>query len=347
MTLLDFGAYPLWANLAIFGVAAAVVWWAGSRLTRYADAISEMTGLGSALAGMLLLGGITSLPEVAVSTTASLTGNARLAVSNLLGGVAAQVVIIAIGDAMLRGRAMSAQVAGPTVLLQAVFSCLLLAVLIAGALVGDIDVAGVGAWSAAAFLLGVTFFWMISRYKGRETWRPNPPPEPEGGEVDGKPDNLRRAIGLTAAMGATIFVAGYLLSQTADAIARQSGISDNFVGVTLLALATSLPEISTVVTAVLIRRYMMAFSDIFGTNIFDLMLIFVIDVAYRGPPVLNELGVFAAFAALLGIVVTLLYVAGLIERRDKTTLRLGPDSWAVLAVYAAALPALYVLGQGD
>lgn len=341
--MLDFSSYPLWSNAAVFVAAAATVWWAGTRLTRYADAISEMTGLGEALVGMLLLGGITSLPEIAVSVTAGAAGNAGLAVSNIVGGVALQVVVIAIGDGMLRGQALTFQVARPAVLLQAVFSCLLLCLIAAAVLTGDLAVAGVGLWSTAVMLAGILMLWLISRYKQDQRWRPVPHPEHEQGEKKDRPDDLHEAVLLTGAMGAVILVAGFLLSKTADAMAGQTGISENFVGATLVAITTSLPEISTVVAAVLLRRYMMAFADIFGTNILNLMLIFLIDIAYDGPPVINEQGSFGAVSAVLGIIVTLIYVAGLIERRNRTFLRLGIDTWAALGSYLAGVGVLWHL----
>lgn len=343
MSLIDFTSNSVWINAGLYLAAALVVWWAGTRLTRYADAISELTGLGTALVGMLLLGGITSLPEIAVSTTAGWTGNAGLAVSNLLGGVALQVVIIVIGDALLRRQAMTASVPDPTVLLQAVFSVLLLCVVVAAVLIGDVAFLGVGAWSTGILATGVLLLWLVSRYKGAESWRPVHMHETEPGQIEGRPDSLRRAILLTCAMGAVILVAGYVLAKSGEAIAEQSGLGGNFVGATLVAAATSLPEVSTVVEAVRIRRYQMAFSDIFGTNIFDLLLIFLIDAVYGGGPVVNEQGDFAAVGAVLGIAVTLIYAAGLIERRDKAVARLGIDSWAVIVVYLGGVAALYAL----
>lgn len=340
---MDFSSFPLWINGLIFLAAAAAVWWAGTLLTRYADVISETTGLGQALIGMLLLGGITSLPEIAVGVTAGLTGNAGLAVSNILGGVALQVVVIAIGDALLRGHAMTFQVAKPSILLQAVFSCLLLCVVVAGVLVGDLLIFGVGLWSTAVLVIGILLLWIISHYRDSQAWQPSPEPRYHAKEETGESGNLQRAVIRCSGMGAIILVAGYLLSMTGDAIAQSTGISENFLGATLVGLATSLPEISTVAAAVRLKRYMMAFSDIFGTNIIDLMLIFLIDAAYPGPAVFNEQGGFAAFAALLGVAVTLIYVSGLIERRNKTYWQLGADSWAVVAVYLGSLIFLYFL----
>jgi len=339
----EFSNWSPWLNAAVFIATALAVWWAGSRLTRYADAISELTGMGEAMVGMLVLGGVTSLPEIAVSVTAGLDDNADLAVSNLLGGVALQVVIIAVGDALLRGRALTSQVPSPTVLLQGIFSCVLLIAVAMGVVAGDAALFGVGAWTTGMLVGGLGMFWLIARYKRRETWKAIPQPASRPAESQGKPDTLRRAVLLTAAMGGIILCGGWLLASTGDALATQTGLGESFVGMTLVGTATSLPEISTVVMAVRIRRYTMAFADIFSTNIIDLMLVFLIDAVAPGQPVLDTQGNFAAFGALLGVVVTLIYLAGLVERRDRTWLRLGPDSWLVLATYLGGVVVLYFL----
>lgn len=339
----DFQSLTVGSNAAVFAIAAGIVWWAGSKLTAHADVIAHRTGLGQAVVGMLVLGGITSLPEIAVSITASLRGAPALAVSNILGGVALQVVIIAIGDALLEKRAITSQVPRPTVLLQAVFSCLLLAMFVAAALLGDRAVLGVGAWSIAIATTGVGMLWLIARNRCREPWTATPAPELEAHEADTRNEPLPRAIALTVAMGAAVLTAGWVLASAGEALAEQTRLGTSFVGAILVGFATSLPEVSTVVAAVRIRRFTMAFADIFGTNIFDLMLILLIDAVAPGGPVLAAQDGFAAFAAVLGIVVTLMYVAGLIERRDRSHLRLGADSWAVLLVYLGGAVALFTL----
>src|SRR3546814_17938613 len=118
MSVTDFQNYPLWANRGMFAAAAAAVWFAGSRLARYAASISERTGIGAAFLGLILLGGITSLPEIAVTVTASLAGSAALSVNNLLGGVAAQFVVLAIADAVHGRDAISSGFGQPVTLPQ-------------------------------------------------------------------------------------------------------------------------------------------------------------------------------------------------------------------------------------
>ena len=78
-------SWPLWVNLGLFAISGIVVWRAGTRLAGYVDGIAAQTGIGHAFSGMLLLGGITSLPEVATVIASSASGNAPLAINNLLG----------------------------------------------------------------------------------------------------------------------------------------------------------------------------------------------------------------------------------------------------------------------
>ncbi|WP_299817480.1 sodium:calcium antiporter [uncultured Jannaschia sp.] len=344
--MIDFTALPILANLGIFAAAACAVWFAGTRLAGYADEIAELTGIGSAAVGMILLAGITSLPEIAVSVSAGFTGSAALAVNNLLGSIALQVVVLAIGDWVLGGRALSFVIGNPVVLLQGIFGALLMAALAGAVGVGDVAFLGAGVWSLGLAAAAVGLMWFAAREANRGELGWTPANMPDLGDVTGEgepPDTLKKALLLTGAMAAIILVAGFLLSQTGDALAQQTGLGQSFMGLTLVGLATSLPEVSTLVAAVRLKRYTMAFGDIFGTNILNVALIWLIDLAYPGGPVLLEVGPFSQVAAVLGAILTLLYVAGLIERRDETLGRLGLDSWAVIAVYLGGLGLLFTL----
>ena len=90
----------------------------------------------------------------------------------------------------------------------------------------------------------------------------------------------------------------------------------------------------------------MAISDIFGTNILNVALIGGVDLIDRSRAVLNEAGTFSVLAALLGILVTGLFMAGLSERANRTYLRMGLDSILVLIVYVAGLFLLFQIRDG-
>ncbi|MGE3915829.1 MAG: sodium:calcium antiporter, partial [Hyphomicrobiaceae bacterium] len=154
---------------------------------------------------------------------------------------------------------------------------------------------------------------------------------------------LAALIGKTAAAGVAILAAGYVVSRSAEVIADTTGLGQSFVGAALVAISTSLPELSTVLAAVRLNLYTMAISDILGTNLFDVALLFVVDAASSGKSVLSSAGSFATVGANLGIMVTGLFLVGLSERRDRTILRLGVDSAAVLVAYLGGLVLLFTL----
>jgi cation:H+ antiporter len=334
-----------WANLAVFIAAAVVVWLAGTRITRYADAIQSITGIGEALVGMLLLGVITALPELAVTVTASYSGNAELAVNNLLGGMALNVAILAAADAAVRREALTSAVASATPLLQGTLLVLLLAI-VAGATVAETRAFfGIGAWAWLILAVYLACLLMIRSTRGEGAWvRSDREPAPSRDHAPESDDaSLGKLAGKTALGAAAILGAGYVLAKTGDALAEQTGLGSSFFGAVFLALSTSLPEITIVFSSVRRGRYAMAVGNIFGANLLGLALLFVVDAVYREGPVLAEAGRFATFAALLGIAVTALFIAGLLERGHRMVLRMGTDSLVVLGTYLAGVAVLYQL----
>jgi cation:H+ antiporter len=350
----DFAAIPLWGNLLIFAAAAALVWFAGTRLARYAEVISERTGVGEAFIGALMLGGITSLPEVVTTATAAAIGNAPLAANNIFGGVAMQVAVLVLADATVRGQALSLATANSAVLLQGALLVLVLALAATGILIGEPTGLPFGLWTLVLFVAGVLGFWLIHHYGTDIEWEPTAEEEirneaeREGVRVEGVQRRraalpLKGAVLYSIAAAVAILAAGFVVAQTADALAEQTGLGSSFMGVALLPIATSLPEISTTLAAVRLGHFEMAFSNVYGANLLDVGVLFLVDVIYAGGPVLNELGSFSIFGALLGIVITTVYLAGLIERRNRTILGLGVDSVVVLVCYLAGIGVLYTL----
>ncbi|MBU2531095.1 MAG: sodium:calcium antiporter [Alphaproteobacteria bacterium] len=346
----SFTEFSLTINLLIFAGAAALVWFAGTKIARYADAISSKTGLGHALIGVLLLGGVTSLPEFAVTISASVTGNTALAVNNIFGGVAMQITILAAADFAIGRHALTSVVPNPVVLLQGALNIVVLSVITVGLVVTDYAVFGIGLWVWGATLIFLYGMWMLSQAEGRVPWQANMDEALEGIVEDAAADEerverstLRKLIMRAALAGLAILIGGFLVAKTGEALAEQTGLGASFVGAVLVAISTSLPEVSTVLAAARLGLFTLAISDILGTNLFDAALLFAVDATDQGGAALNSVSDFSVVAALLGIVVTALYLVGLAERRDKTFFRLGIDSFAVVIAYLGGLALLYTL----
>ena len=170
MIPLEFKSYPLWIDIMVFALSAGAVWFAGTRVSRYADTISRQTGIGQAMIGLVLLGGMTSLPEIAVTASSALAGNAALAVNNLLGGMAMQVAILAVAVATASREALTSVVADPVVLVQGALDILLLALVVSVITVGEISLLGIGAGAWAILAFSLVSFWIIVTSQGRHRW---------------------------------------------------------------------------------------------------------------------------------------------------------------------------------
>ncbi len=341
-----FNDLPLLANGAIFVAAAVVVWLAGTRLARYADRIEAQTGLGEGLLGFILLGVATSTPEIAVGVTAALAGTPELSVNDVLGSASINLVILALADAVYGRGALTSTPATPQVMLQGVLGMLILGLVIGPTVTGDRLLFGIGAWS---WLIGAAFagaIWFIAHSSKLRSWVPAGDQEPSNDRARDSSEHrhtLRQLLTRTAGAVVVILAAGFVLAQTGEALAEQTGLGASFVGAMLIGLATSMPEVSTALAAIRLKRYEMAIAGIFSTNVFNVLIIVLIDAVYAGPPVLVEAGRFAAFAALLAMLLTGFFMIGMIERRDRTVWRMGVDSMAVLLCFGAGVFVLYQL----
>jgi len=314
-------------------------------LTDYADEIAQRTGVGQVAVGVVLLGAITSLPEISTSGVATLSGNSDMAVNNLIGSASFQLVVLAICDLVVGRGALTSMVPGPRVILNGLSGIVLLVLVTIGAMVGDFELPlGVGVFPLLILCVYVLCIWQLNRGKAAAGWKPAEPVRRDLKELE-RPDvsNLRLGL-LTAGASAIILAAGTVLTLSAEAIAESTGTSAGIMGLTLLAAATSLPEFSTAIAAVRLKRAELAIGDILGGNMFNTALILLVDALDSGEPVLGQVDRASLTATLIAVLLTALYLIGLVERRDKAFLRMGYDSIAVLVVYIAGMAA--ILGGG-
>ncbi|HEV2109260.1 MAG TPA: hypothetical protein VGR16_13445 [Thermomicrobiales bacterium] len=346
-----FQTYPIWLNLGLLVLAAGVVVLAGTRLSAYAEVIAGRTGLGEAVVGTVLLATATSLPEIATITTASAIGNAPLAINNLLGGIMLQTTILVLADLVGRRGALTYFAARATLLLQGVWLITMLALVLAGIIVGErgsLFQVGLGSTLAfGAYLLGI---YLLNRYREHEGWQPVGAPEDRAGgdpqTSQGQHGQDRSTTWLFVAFamgGLAILLAGTAVGRTGNALAAQTGLGGSFIGATLVAAATSLPELSATLTAVRLGAYQLAVSNILGGNMLLVALLFLADIFYRPRPILDIADRSAMLGAAAGILMTAAYLFGMIERRNRTVFGLGLDSVAVLVVYLTTLVGLYLL----
>lgn len=349
MTSELFAGLPPFVNAVFFALMAGLVWFAGTRLAHYADEISVRKSIGHAFMGLVFLAAATELPEVVTTVSAALQNNAPLLLNNLFGGLTLNMAMLAIADATAVHISLTSAPRKPTPVLEGALLILLMALLLGITWFGDQALFwSVGIGIVVLSALYVLVIKIIRNYEDNSAWHPVellPEGSDAGTAAQEKRASLsdRRLYAYTGFAVLGILLAGILLVDLADVLATQSGLGSSFIGVTVLAAATSLPELSTTVAAVRLKAYTMAISNIFGSNLIMLALLLPADIFYRQGVLLAEVDRSAAFALVTGIIVTAIYVIGLLVRRRQLILGMGYDSAAVIMVYGMSLYGFYIL----
>lgn len=329
--------------LTVFGVAAATIGIFGTQLTRIADALADRTGLGEALAGGLLLGAATSLPGIVTSVTAAAGGHAELAVSNAVGGIAAQTAFLAIGDITYRRANLEHAAASVANLLQGALLVTLLAVpllAVAGPAWTVLGVHPATAVLLAGYLAGVR---TASSARREPMWESTETDEtvqdePEEANVEADLGGLWLRFAL---FGLVLAVAGWVVARSGVLLAERTGLSETVVGALLTAVATSLPELVTTLAAVRRGALSLAVGGVIGGNVFDVLFLAFSDVAYRDGSIYHAAGERQVFLIALTIVMTGVLLLGFLRREKYGFANIGFESTLILLAWVVGSALLF------
>ncbi len=155
---------------------------------------------------------------------------------------------------------------------------------------------------------------------------------------------LRRASISFALVALIIVIAAPFLASSAKDIAERTGMGTTFVGSSLVAVTTSLPELVTAVAAVRLGAFDLAVGNLFGSNAFNMSILFVTDIAYRPGPLLSLVSTTHLVTALLSILLMCIGMMGIIYRAEKRLMLVEPDSVLMIVGYALGMWTVFRLG---
>jgi len=348
--------------LGIFAVAAAAIWMAGIQLSNTTGVLSQRLGLGQALGGVILLAIATNLPEIAITASAAASNNIGVAVGNILGGIGIQTLVLVALDAfgMREKVPLTYKAASLTLVIEGLLVVAVLIIAIMGTqLPASLIYLRVGPDALAIALVWILGVWLIGRANKGLPWHdssgnaPDTQAQPKG-HSQAQTEQQATAKGKSTARTAIVFViaalvtlvAGVVLERAGDGIADHIGMSGVLFGATVLAAATSLPELSTGLTSTKVGDYQLAISDIFGGNAF-LPVLFLLATLISGRAVLPQAQDTDIYLAGLAVLLTSVYLAGLIFRPRRRILGMGVDSLAVLILYAIGTAGLFAIAMSS
>ena len=344
-------ALPTWALFLEFAFAAAIVIFAGSRLTKLADDLADRLNLASGWIGLILLATVTSLPELITGGTATAIGNVDLALGGIFGSCSFNVTLIVLLNAILGGgsvlRGVSAMHALTSSFGLGLIGLALLGIVLVEKFEGRPLLAEITELGWALTILVAYIGCMRLAYR-REC----------RGNNELKSASPRRRVGRQmvtqlAVMTFILVASSWWLARLGDVLSRHEigligrPLGATFVGAVFLALATSLPEIVTSIAAVRLGDLNLALGNIFGSNMFN---IFVIPLL-KGISLLTGERLMMAgpvtdtgqnlIAGLLAVLLTAVAVAGLAyQSQRKMFRRFGFDSILIAVTYVGGMALL-------
>jgi len=311
-----------------FLLASLAIIIAGVKLASFGEALGKRTGIGQGWIGLLFLATITSIPELTTTVTGAAINVPNIAVGNALGSNMFNVAIVAVMDILLLGRGPFLVKVRSYHMISGGFAILLTTLVILGIAVDPgVEILGLSPISLIILLTYLFGIFILYRVEKREGLT-----EPaEAGTM-----SLVRAVGGFLICAAAIITAGVFLIHASKAISVETGLSASFMGAILVAVVTSLPELSTSIGALKIGAYDMILGNLFGSNMFNILTVFVADVAFRRGAILACLGIGKddqLIVASLGIGLTAIAIIAIGYRSRRRVLGMGVDAALLLTAY--------------
>jgi len=291
----------------------------GEAVVRGAVGVARRLGVSELVIGLTLVGFGTSAPELLTSVNAALSGSPGIAIGNVVGSNISNVLLVFALVAIARPFTVEPRAVRRDGVLMALATMLCAAI---GAGLG-----GFGQWTGFAFVsLLIVYITVTLHIESR-----NSPSaalhKAEGSLHDPVPSRLFVSLFIAVAGIALLGFGADFLVQGAIALARLAGLSEAVIGLTIVAVGTSLPELVATLAAALKGRGAVAFGNIVGSNIYNILGILGLTAMIKPIAVPPDI-VARDWTALIGSAVLLLIVAG----REGRATRL--EGVVLLACYA-------------
>ena len=330
-------------NILVFVLAAIVIAVVGVIMTKIADKLAAKTGLGEAIVGAIFLGGSTSLPGIITSVSTAAGNHPQLAISNALGGIAAQTAFLGLADIVYSQANLEYAAASATILSQ---GTLLITFLVLPLMA--IATPAITLWQIhpVSFILPIAYVFglrLLSSTKEKPMWLPKKTSETVSKEEEPEVNQVSlTSLGIRFAMCAVaVGVAGYVVAESGVAIVESTSVSESIVGGLFTAVSTSLPELVTSIAAVQQGALTLAVGGILGGNSFDVLFMAFAYFAYRKGSIYHALTQSQSFIIALTILMTSILLLGLIRREKYGIGNIGFESFLILVLYLGGFLLLF------
>lgn len=275
------------------------------------SSVAKLLRVPSIVIGLTIVAFGTSAPELAVSMTAALTGNNEIAVGNVIGSNIFNLLVVVGACGVIAPMAIEKKILNGDYLLSIVITLVLAVMIFVDSRIGRAE---------GLILLAIFVFFVVKTVLGAMRNRV------AAAEVS---ETLSPLLSLVYIVGGIIAIVlgGDLVVDSASLIAASFGLSQNLIGLTIVAMGTSLPELVTSMVASKKGENGLALGNVVGSNIFNILMVLAASAALK--PI--SVSIFSAYDALFLVAASLVvYVLS----RSKLQVSRG-EGIVMLGMYAA------------
>lgn len=331
------------ASIFWFSVCVIAILYAGTKLSYYGDKLADVMGWGKMWMGMILMAGVTSLPELVTGVSSiQMIDSPSMAVGNVIGSCAFNILILSLLDVVFPKRLPITYIAKTGHVIAAAFGVVLLCIVIFSIMQPGIF--GSIGWLGGDSLLfvGIYFFAIraVYNYEKRPVEKETEPEEKH--DINYSKTYI---VARYFAYAAIVVVAAMFLPYYGSDVAEYAGIAEGFFGTVFLAFSTSLPEI--VVSVMAVRRGVidMAVGNVLGSNVFNIFVLAVNDAVYTKGPILENISPDLIIPAIGTILITTIGIIGLVYK-SRFKAGMAVDSFFILLVYILMMKIMFGAGAG-
>ncbi|MDZ4844529.1 MAG: hypothetical protein SH857_03160 [Chitinophagales bacterium] len=320
-----------------FAGCAALVIFSGIRLSYHGDRIAELTGLGKAWIGLVLMASVTSLPElIAGISSVAIVKEPDLAAGDIFGSCVFNILILSLIDARLKKPITSMVKTGHVV--AGFFGMILITVsALAIVLAPETPVLGwISSFSIIIVIVYLAAMFGIFKYEQSQT------KETQTSTIENKAAELKRSLLIYGANALVVIAAALFLPHFGARIASSYGLTTSFFGTLFLAAATSLPELVVSFASLRLGSFDMVMGNLLGSNIFNIFILALDDAFYMEGALFANISSSHLVSALAVIVMTAVVGLGIMVKPQKKVWLFGLDSFIILLIYIALMAYLFL-----
>ena len=294
----NFLAYGIWVSIILIIVGFIALVKGADFLVDGASAIAKRFGISDLVIGLTVVAFGTSMPEFVVNMVSVVEGSTDLAITNILGSNIINTFVI-LGLTALVYPIVSQKRSRDFDIPMSIIAGVLVLIFVAIQLPFGETERGIGRIGGIILLILFCYFLYNTFRHAKDH-----PDEVQSDEVQStKEITIRRALALMIGGFVGLVVGGELIVKSAVDIATRMGVSEAIIGLTVVALGTSLPELATSVIAAAKHNSDIALGNVFGSNIFNVFFVLAISATVQPLPAYDGIELDACMAALGSIVV--------------------------------------------